>query len=100
MQGANVRIEFISPEAGGRTHPPYIKEPYRPHLRVGNGEYLGISFIEGPDEPISFGICVNAKVIFMYSPEVCYGALKVGVQFQVLEGAKIVGVGKVIGIFQ
>ncbi len=100
MPGAMVYVEFIGAEAGGRDGPTYIKEPYRPHFRVGDGEYLGVSFIEGPDEPVTPGVVVNAKVLFMYSPQISYNALQVGTQFQVLEGRRIVGVGKVSGVFQ
>jgi len=98
MTGAMVYVQFISAEAGGRSLTTYIKEPYRPHLRVGDGEYLGIEYIEGQDEPIPPGIGVNAKVKFVYSPQVNYDALRVGEQFVVLEGSRIVGVGVVTGL--
>ena len=100
MPGATVYVQFINAEAGGRNSPTFIREPYRPHFRVGDGEYLGVGFVGGPDEPIPPGVSVNAKVIFLYSPQVNYEALQVGVQFQVLEGARIVGVGKVTGLIQ
>ena len=100
MTGATVYVQFINAEAGGRSSATYIKEPYRPHLRVGDGEYLGIEFVEGPDEPIPPGIGVNAKVRFVYSPQVNYEILCVGVQFVVLEGNHIVGVGMVTGLLK
>jgi hypothetical protein len=98
MTSATVYAQFISAEAGGRSLPTYVKEPYRPHFRVGNGEYLGIEFIDAPEEPIPSGVGVNAKVRFIYSPQVNYEALCVGVQFVVLEGVHIVGVGRVISL--
>ena len=100
MTGATVYVQFINAEAGGRSLPTYIKEPYRPHLRVGDGEYLGVEFIDGPEEPIPSGVGVNAKVRFIYSPQVNYEALRIGVQFVVLEGKRIVGVGAVTGLFK
>jgi len=100
MTGAKIYVQFICAEAGGRNVGTYIKEPYRPHFRVGDGEYLGIEFIEGQDEPIPPGIGVNAKVRFVYSPQVNYDALRVGEQFVVLEGSRIVGVGVVTGLLQ
>jgi len=36
---------------------------------------------------------MNADVRFVYAPNVDYGDLVVGAQFQILEGARIVGVG-------
>lgn len=93
-------MQFISAEAGGRNVDTYIKEPYRPHLRVGDREYLGIEFIDGQDEPIPPGIGVNAKVRFVYSPQVNYDALRVGEQFVVVEGSRIVGVGVVTELLQ
>ena len=100
MTGATVYVQFINAEAGGRNLATYIKEPYRPHFRVGDGEYLGIEFFEGSDEPIPPGVGVNAKVRFVYSPQVNYEALRAGVQFVVLEGSRIVGVGVVTGLFK
>lgn len=94
MPGAKVYVQFIDAKAGGRDV-TYIKEPYRPHFRVGDGEYLGVEFFDGPDEPIPPGRGVDAKVRFSYAPSVNYEELKVGVQFQILEGRRIVGVGTV-----
>ncbi|CAM3800664.1 hypothetical protein [Polaromonas hydrogenivorans] len=94
MPGARVHVQFIDAKAGGRAV-TYITEPYRPHFRVGDGEYLGIEFFDGPNEPVPPGVGVNAKVRFSYAPSVDYADLQVGVQFQVLEGRRIVGVGTV-----
>jgi translation elongation factor EF-Tu-like GTPase len=94
MPGAKVYVQFIDANAGGRDV-IYITEPYRPHFRVGDGEYLGIEFFDGPSEPVQPRVGVNAKVRFSYAPRVNYSALKVGVQFQILEGHRIVGIGSV-----
>ena len=98
MPGAAVYVQFINAEAGGRSTPAYVKEPYRPHFRVGDGEHLGIEFVGGPDEPVPPGVGINSRVRFVYSPQVDYDALQVGVQFQILEGVRIVGIGKVTGL--
>jgi translation elongation factor EF-Tu-like GTPase len=100
MSGATVIVQFISPEAGGRHSPTYIREPYRPHFRVGDGEYVGIEFIGGPDEPVPPGAAVNARVRFVYAAQVNYEPLRVGAQFIVLEGSRVVGVGVVTGLLQ
>jgi len=39
---------------------------------------------------------VNAEVKFVYAPDVDYTPLIVGSQFQILEGARIVGIGAVV----
>lgn len=69
-------------------------EGYRPHFRVGEGEYLGISFeaIEArSDAPDTY----RATVALVYSG-VDYGALVNGAQFEILEGARVVGTGRVL----
>ena len=71
-----------------------VTQKYRPHFRVGSGEYLGVVFSgDESGEPIQPGICMNADVRFVYAPNVDYGDLVVGAQFQILEGARIVGIG-------
>lgn len=54
---------------------------------------MGVEFIEGPDRPISPGEFVTGKVLLMYYPNVSYSKLKVGKEFEILEGALIVGIG-------
>lgn len=99
MPGARVVVQFIAPDVGGR-QVTYLTKAYRPHFRVRSGEYLGVAFSGdascGPVEP---GACVPAEVDFVYAPDVDYGDLVVGAQFQVLEGARIVGIGVVSGLF-
>jgi translation elongation factor EF-Tu-like GTPase len=94
MSGAKVVVQFIAADVGGRTMPACLTQKYRPHFRVGSGEYLGVVFSgDESSEPIQPGICMNADVRFVYAPNVDYGDLVVGAQFQILEGARIVGVG-------
>lgn len=94
-QYAEVFVHLIAAEAGGRSSPVSFNETYRPHFQVGNGELLGVTFVDGPDEPIQPGQCSYATVRFVYSPAVNYEALEVGAQFKVFEGPRIVGVGRV-----
>jgi hypothetical protein len=71
---------------------------YSPHFRViGDGEYLGIQFIEGPDRPVEQGELVDAKVCLMYYPNVSYDKLTIGQEFEIFEGPNIVGRGWVKG---
>lgn len=98
---AEVLVEFLPTEKGGRWAPICLSTnssaQYRPHFRVrgGDGEYLGVEFVDGPDDPVSPGGSTYATVRFMYEPEVCYDALVAGAQFEVMEGSRIVGTGRV-----
>ncbi|GAA5177106.1 hypothetical protein GCM10025771_13670 [Niveibacterium umoris] len=100
MHGARVLVEFVSSAVGGRDIPLVLSPTYRPHFRVGDGEHLGVTFIEEGRIPVACGEVVEARVLFAYSPSVEYKALQVGTQFSVLEGARIVGVGIVVEVFQ
>lgn len=99
---AEVEVEFLPPEKGGRRIPvclsPDCETHYRPHLRVcgGSGEYLGIEFIDGPNGPVEPCVVTRATVRFVYEPDVCYDALVVGSRFEVMEGPRVVATGKVI----
>jgi hypothetical protein len=98
---AEVLIEFLPTEKGGRRTPVCLTTDasghYRPHFRVrdGNGEMLGVEFLDGPDEPVMPGGSMYATVRFLYEPEVCYEALVLGTQFDVLEGSRVVGIGRI-----
>jgi hypothetical protein len=71
---AEVSIEFLTSDKGGRKSPislsPDAAPPYRPHFRIksGDGEYLGVEFVDGPDEPIHPGGRTFATVRFIYEP--------------------------------
>jgi translation elongation factor EF-Tu-like GTPase len=98
---AEVLIEFLSTEKGGRRTPICLSADssarYRPHFRVrdGNSEMLGVEFVDGPDERITPGGRTYATVRFLYEPDVCYDALAVGAGFEILEGGRVVGSGEV-----
>ena len=67
---------------------------YRPHLRVGDGEYLGIEVVRATDGAANGS--ANAIVRLLYWPQVNYDALLPGASFEVLEGPNVVGHGRVI----
>src|SRR5215831_20010868 len=98
---AEVLIEFLATEKGGRRTPVCLSsespDRYRPHFRVcdGDGVFLGVEFVDGPDQPIMPGGSTYATVRFLYEPDVCYDALVVGAQFEVMEGARVVGTGRI-----
>ena len=92
----NVLVQFLSEDEGGRKSLLYLNG-YRPHFRViGDTEYLGIQFIEGTDKIINPKEWISSKVYLIYYPNVSYEKLRIGKEFEILEGAKIVGIGTVI----
>ena len=95
---ADVAVAFLSPEEGGRHTPPCLNnKKYRPHFRVlGSKKWLGVEFIEGPDEPVKPGMSTPSTVRLLYAPEVSYGELREGTKFEILEGPNVVGSGEVI----
>ena len=57
--------------------------------------YFGIEFIDGSDQPIAPGQGSYATVRFMYEPQISYDALVEGATFDICEGGRIVGFGRV-----
>lgn len=95
---ADVTVIFLSSEEGGRhTTPCLNNKKYRPHFRVlGAKEWLGVEFIEGPDEPVKPGVSTPSTVRLLYAPEVSYAELQEGARFEILEGPNVVGSGEVV----
>ena len=98
---AEVYIQLYSTDAGGRQtaldicndHPGH----YRPHFRplAHPDEWLGVEFMDGPDDPVPPGGCTYATVRFLYEPEVSYQALSVGAEFEIMEGPRAIGRGQI-----
>lgn len=92
-----VQITFRTHRDGGRATPADLRLGiYRPHFRVGHGEYLGVAMFNCPLGVVVAGTPVHADAVLVYQPNVDYSALTPGVVFEVLEGAQIVGTGKVL----
>src|SRR5690349_13408325 len=101
MTFAEVWIELLSTEQGGRSvaldlstdHPG----AYRPHFRArqGEGGLLGVEFVDGPDAPVEPGSGTFATVRFLGEPEVSYAALTVGARFELVEGVRVIGHGRI-----
>ncbi|RZJ13076.1 MAG: hypothetical protein EON50_09885 [Acidovorax sp.] len=79
---------------GRATMPVLTGGIYRPHLRVEDGEYLGVSFVDGPQARPA--LLARALAALVYEPGVDYSALAVGTHFEVFEGPKVVGSGRVL----
>ena len=90
-----VTVRFLSHDEGGRKHPPSLPG-FMPHFVVPpSNEMLGIAFIDGPVD-IFPNDDSTATVRCLYEPMVSYDALKVGTQFQIVEGPKLIGSGIVL----
>lgn len=72
-----------------------LQDGYRPHLQVGEGEYLGVRLF-GVRAGETGSETHRAYAQLVYWPDVDYASLDVGVQFKVKEGARTVGEGTVI----
>ncbi len=102
QEWAEVAVEFLPPEKGGRQSPPSLRGGlYRPHFRVGEkGEYLGVAFVDGPGQ-LAFGQIAKAVVVLIYCDDnFDYEPLGDGACFEVMEGPHVVGHGRVIRRFK
>ena len=83
-----------SSEDGGRKNAADLHGRYLPHVRVeGDETYLGVRFLSETERLIQPGETASITLELLY--EVDYGALKPGVEFDVLEGPLLVGRGTV-----
>ena len=90
------RLRLAPTSDGGRSTPIRPSSgDYRPHVRVAGGELLGIRMVEGP-AILSPG--EEAEVVFepMYLDRVDYSPLSTGVQFELMEGKTVIGLGTVV----
>ena len=90
-------MTFLTEAEGGRRQPPLFTDPmlYRPHVVVGDGEYLGTIFLSAP-QGVRAACPFVATFGLVYHPQVDYSALVPGVEFSIREGAHVVGRGRVI----
>jgi translation elongation factor EF-Tu-like GTPase len=90
-------LTILTKSVGGRSTPLFTNGGhYRPHAIVRDDpEMLGIAFMAGPDQLVP-GETADIQLQAMYHPQVNYDKLQAGVQFLVVEGLRIVAVGKVL----
>ena len=93
-----VEMAFLNQAEGGREQPPVLTTPslYRPHLVVGDGEYLGVVFLSVPQSVQAQSVFI-ATLGLAYHPNLDYSALVPGAEFTVREGPRVVGRGRVLG---
>ena len=96
-------IELTATEDGGRSTPLDLSSEwpvvYRPSLRVrgGSGVLLAVEFVAGPSDPVHPGSGAFATVRLVDAPDVSYAELVPNAEFDLVEGIRIVGHGRVVG---
>jgi hypothetical protein len=94
-------IELLPVDEGGRRTPLDLSSEwpvaYRPQLRVrgGNGRLLDCEFVAGPSEPIAPGAGAAATIRLPESNGASHAELVPGAEFDVLEGPRHIGRGRV-----
>jgi hypothetical protein len=89
-----VEVTFLAPKDGGRRHLPQAWGSYMPLATIGDGDQLSVRFVAGPT-PIA-GVPARFILELMDHPAGSYGKLLPGVSFDVREGNRVVGVGRVL----
>ena len=96
-------IELLPVDEGGRRTPLDLSSEwpvaYKPQLRVrgGSGRLLDVEFVAGPSEPITPGSGAAATIRLPQGNGVSHAELVTGAQFDVLEGPRLIGHGRVTG---
>ncbi|HEX5075639.1 MAG TPA: hypothetical protein VFW03_20680 [Gemmatimonadaceae bacterium] len=95
-----VWIQLLPVDEGGRRTPLDLSSEwpvaYRPQLRVrgGRGRLIDVEFVAGPSEPITPGAGAHATIRLANHGR-SQSELVAGVEFDVLEGARLIGHGRV-----
>jgi len=98
---AEVWVELLATSAGGRQCPADLSTGiYRPHLRVGRGEMLGVKFVSGPSKPVAPGETAKATALFLFESGVSYDDLAESATFEIVEGPRVVGHGRVVKVLR
>jgi hypothetical protein len=97
---AGLLLKLLPTSEGGRSNPVNLIG-YRPHIRIqgGDGEFLGVEFIDATKEVLQPGEATEATASYLYEDTVSYEAIDLGVKVDVLEGGKVVGTGEVTGLY-
>ncbi len=98
---ADLVVHWLAHDQGGRTGPVHLRArggSYKPHLRLpSGGELLGVAFLDGQPPIVQPGGEGSASVALIYADHgVDYSGLKSGVEFEVVEGHRVVGRGTVV----
>ena len=94
-------FELLPVDEGGRRTPLDLSSEwpvaYQPQLRVrgGQGRLVDVQFVAGPSEPISPGAGANATIRLPLDHATSCVELITGAEFDVLEGPRLIGFGRV-----
>jgi|SRR5690349_2840521 len=98
-----VWIELLPVDEGGRRTPLDLSSEwpvaYRPQLRVrgGHGRLLDVEFVAGPSDPVvPGGAGAHAMIRLPEKNGVAHADLVDGAEFDVLEGTRLIGHGRVV----
>ena len=89
----SAEVSMRSETEGGRSKLKLF-DGYRPHIKIGDGELLGIVFHSVPSS-VPANTTVEVKFRQSYPGAVDYSGIVVGVEFTIVEGARVVGGGLV-----
>jgi len=95
-----VWIQLLPFEEGGRRTPLDLSSEwpvaYRPQLRIrgGHGRLIDVEFVAGPSDPVTPGAGAHAT-IRLANPGRSQSELVAGVEFDMLEGPRLIGYGHV-----
>ena len=98
---AKIWIELLPVDEGGRRTPLDLSSEwpvaYRPQLRVrgGQGRLLDVEFVAGPSEPVVPGSGAHATIRLPLDHATTCAELVAGAEFDVLEGPRLIGFGRV-----
>ncbi len=67
-------------------------------IHEGDGQYLGVAFSDVDREPVE-NEKLQCEVAYMYFPNVTYRQAVKGAKFTLREGARIVGFGEILEVF-
>ena len=96
-----VWINLLPVGEGGRRTPLDLSSEwpvaYCPQFRVrgGDGRLLDVEFVAGPSEPITQGSGAHATIRLPHDNGVSHAELVTGAEFDVLEGPRLIGYGRV-----
>ena len=96
-----VWLELLPEDEGGRRTPLDLSSewpvPYTPQLRVptGSGRLIDVECVAGPSEPIAPGAGAPATIRLPLPNGTMHDELVVGAEFEIWEGPRLIGRGRV-----
>jgi hypothetical protein len=92
---AEVEIDILPGEGGGPTRTIQLRG-FSPYFRAKSGQIYGVQFLEDSGETVESGEGCTAIAQLMYGPGMSFDDLPEGATFEILEGTKFLGRGRVV----